>query len=318
MYPRCLLFVNETQSPTIIQAGQTITVNPRRGSQDKKPWRNIDLTDITEQTIESQHVFNVHLGETVVPYATLTPLKAVLPFKKGDVGLPVDPEGVGGVNLGALGQRLRIRWQTVSRLWEKNKSVVNKLNLIGQFNFWGHLTAQLDWRQDRHERPIRVVYTKSGVPTAALLQDDDAIIDHKLFWIACRNREEADYLLAIINSDVMYEAVSPLMAKGQFGARDLQKHLWKLPIPEFDPNDPLHVEVSEAGEAAAAGAARQLAQLRQDRDRVTVTIARRELRKWLRESPEGKAVEDKVGKLLRKTNPFSPRETFVQPHSGVG
>ena len=125
-------------------------------------------------------------------------------------------------------------------------------------------------------------------------------------------------MLAIINSDVMYEAVSPLMAKGQFGARNLQKRLWKLPIPEFDPNEPLHVEISKAGEAAAASAARQLAQLRQHRDRVTVTIARRELRKWLRQSPEGKAVEDVVGKLLRKTNPFSPRETFAQPHSGVG
>ena len=311
IYPRCLYFVKETINPTIIQAGQTITVNPRRGSQDKKPWRSLDLTAITEETIEAQHVFNVHLGETLVPYSTLTPLEAVLPFKKGDANLPVDTEGTGGINLGALSQRMRIRWQTVSSLWEENKGSVNKLNLLGRLDFHRELSAQLDWRQNPGERPIRVVYTKSGTPTAAFVYDDDALIDHKLFWIACRNREEADYLLAIINSDVMYEAVSPLMAKGQFGARDLQKHLWKLPIPEFDPNDPLHVEVSEAGEAAAAGAARQLAQLRQDRDRVTVTIARRELRKWLRESPEGKAVEDKVGKLLRKTNPFSPRETFA-------
>ena len=88
------------------------------------------------------------------------------------------------------------------------------------------------------------------------------------------------------------------MSKGQFGARDLEKHLWKLPIPEFDPDNPLHPEVSAAGEAAAEGAARQLARLREERDRVTVTIARRELRKWLRASPEGQAVEEAVGRLL--------------------
>ena len=88
------------------------------------------------------------------------------------------------------------------------------------------------------------------------------------------------------------------MSKGQFGARDLQKRLWKLPIPEFDAGTPLHVAVSEAGEAAAAGAAKQLERLRQERDRVTVTIARRELRKWLRSSDEGYAVEDAVGRLL--------------------
>ena len=88
------------------------------------------------------------------------------------------------------------------------------------------------------------------------------------------------------------------MAKGQFGARHLQKHLWKLPILEFDPANGLHVEVSQAGRAAADGAAQRLQQLRQERDRVTVTIARRELRKWLRESLQGKAVEDAVGRLL--------------------
>ena len=83
------------------------------------------------------------------------------------------------------------------------------------------------------------------------------------------------------------------------GPRHLHKHLWKLPIPEFDPANGLHVELSQAGRAAADGAAQRLAQLRQERDRVTVTIARRELRQWLRESAEGNAVEDAVGRLLR-------------------
>ncbi len=50
--------------------------------------------------------------------------------------------------------------------------------------------------------------------------------------------------------------------------------------------------------AATAGAARQLYRLRADRERVAVTIARRELRKWLRDSHEGRAVETAVAKLL--------------------
>ena len=78
----------------------------------------------------------------------------------------------------------------------------------------------------------------------------------------------------------------------------MQKHLWKLPIPEFDAGNPLHVTVSEAGRVATEGALKQLERLRQERDRVTVTIARRELRRWLRESSEGQAVEDVVSALL--------------------
>ena len=298
LYPRCLLFVIETENPAIIQAGQTVTVAPRRGSLDKDPWRKIDLTAITGQTIESEHLFSVYLGETVIPYQTLSPLKAVLPVRKSEAKLPFETGGIGGVRLGGLGRRMRDRWRTVSDLWEGNKSKVNKLDLIGQFDYWGHLSAQLEWKVAPGDRPIRVVYTKSGIPTAALLEDRDALIDHKLFWVACRHIQEARYLLAIINSNALADAVDPLMAKGQFGSRDLQKHLWKLPIPEFDPSNSLHLAISKAGEAAAAGAAKQLEQLRQDRPKLTVTIARRELRKWLRASAEGKAVEEGVGKLL--------------------
>ena len=78
------------------------------------------------------------------------------------------------------------------------------------------------------------------------------MVDYKLFWVACRNTEEASYLLAIINSDALQTAMTPLMSKGQFGARDLQKHLCKLPIPEFDPSQELHATIAEAGVTAAA------------------------------------------------------------------
>ena len=298
LYPRCLLFVIEAENPAIIQSGQTVTVEPRRGSQDKEPWRSLDLTNIADQTIETQHVFDVYLGETLVPYATLDPLKAILPFKHGDDRLPLDPKGVGGVNLGALRPRMRERWQTISALWETYKQPVNKLDLVSQLDYWGHLTAQMEWQQNAGDRPVRVVYTKSGQPTAAVLDEDTALIDHKLFWIACKDAQEAYFLLAIINSAALYEAVSPLMPKGLFGARDLQKHLWKLPIPVFNPKSRVHAAVAKAGKAAADDAARQLAKLRQERGDVSVTIARRELRKWLRESKEGKAVERAVSKLL--------------------
>ena len=296
--------MEEIENPAIVQAGQTVTVNPRRGSQDKEPWRSLDLTAITGQTIEKTHLLDVHLGETVVPYATLDPLKALLPVKSGDGGIPRDPDGIGGIGLGGLERRMRDRWQTISRLWEDNKTAANKLNLSGQLDYYGKLSSQLDWQQNPGDRPVRIVYSAAGVPTAAVIYDADVITDYKLFWVACKDTQEANYLLAMINSDTLYEMVTPLMSKGQFGARDLQKHLWNLPIPEFDPEDSLHTAVSNAGEAAALAAADQLAQLRDQRDRVTVTIARREIRKWLRNSPEGQAVENALtSPLSQATEP---------------
>ena len=157
----------------------------------------------------------------------------------------------------------------------------------------------MEWQQDSNGRAIRIIYSSSGEPTAAVDFNDSNVVDYTLFWIACKSIEEANYLISVINSDALYEAMAPLMPKGQFGARHVQKHLWKLPIPEFNPSVALHNSISKAGEAAATGVAQQLEQLREERgSKLTVTIARRELRKWLRESAEGKAVEEAVGELL--------------------
>ena len=299
IFPRVLFFVNETANTAIVRAAPTVTVNPRRGSQDKAPWKDMDLTAITGQTVENRHQFNVHLGETIAPYVALEPLKALLPLKQDDVAMPTDDSGPGGIRLGGLERRMRERWQTISRLWENNKALANRLNLLGQLDYYGKLSAQLDWQRNTGERSIRVVYNQSGAPTAALLEDDSTLVDYTLFWITCRDSREANYLLAIINSQALYEAVSPMMAKGQFGARHLQKHLWKLPIPKFDPMQGLHASIAETGKTAAAAAGRKLAELREQRgDKLTVTIVRRELRKWLRTSEEGRAVETRVVKLL--------------------
>ena len=296
--PRCLFFVEETDNLAMVQAGQTVTVNPRRGSQDKEPWRSLDLNAISEQTVEAAHVFDVHLGESIAPYVTLDSLRAAVPLRRGEFRIPTDDDGVGGIRLGGLSQRMRDRWRTVSSLWEENRAAANKMNLLGQLDYYGKLSSQLEWRQDPGDRPVRVAYNQSGAPTAALIQGSESLVDYTLFWIACGDMQEANYLLGIINSQALYEAVASLMPKGQFGARHLEKHLWKLPIPEFDAGNTLHAEVSEAGKAAARGATEHLASLRRTRDRITVTIARREIRKWLRESQEGKAVEKAVGELL--------------------
>ena len=298
IYPRCLFLVTETENPALIQAGQTITVNPRRGAYDKQPWRDLDLATITAQTIESSHLFDVYFGETLVPYTTLQPIKAVLPVKRGDAVISEQVDGSGGVRLGNLDRRMRDRWISVCDLWDKNKTVGSNLTLLGNLDYLHKLSYQLRWKEYSRGRQIRIAYTANGVPTAALIDDDMAIFDNALMWITSRDELEAHYLLAIINSKVLYDAVIPLMSKGQFGARNLKNLIWKLPIPEFDAANPLHVAISEAGETAAAGAAQQLAQLRERRDNVTVTIARREIRKWLRESDEGKTVEEVVAKLL--------------------
>ena len=298
LVPRVLFFVNEVDNPTTTHVSGTITTVPRRGALDKEPWKSLDLQRLDTRTVESDHVFDTHLGETVVPYATLNPLKAVLPINPGSGELEKDDAISHGVRSGSLMRNMQRRWRDVDTIWSENKSATNSLTLLDQLDYYDKLSSQLAWRRASSGRPIRIVYTKSGEPTAAILADDSAIVDHLLYWITGTTQDEAFYLVAVINSRTLSEAVKPLMSKGQFGARDVHKHLWRLPIPEFDGGNSLHVSIADAGRQAATGVERELERLGEERPGFTVTIARREIRKWLRESAEGQRVEEVVGALL--------------------
>ena len=149
----------------IVQAAPTVTVNPRRGNLDKAPWKDLDLTAITGQTVENRHLFDVHLGETIAPYVALEPLKALLPLKRGDAAIPTDDNGPGGIRLGGLERRMRGRWQTISRLWEDNKALANRLKLLERLDYVHNLSSQLEWQQDPRRQAGACGHTPSvGCP----------------------------------------------------------------------------------------------------------------------------------------------------------
>ena len=108
--------------------------------------------------------------------------------------------------------------------------------------------------------------------------------------------------MAIINSRILEEAVAGLMSKGQFGSRDLHKHLWRLPIPAYDPSTMLHREIATAAMRVVADAAEVLSQVRTDRATVgkvtSTTVVRREIRAWLATSDESQDLERAVTQLL--------------------
>ena len=298
MVPRVLFFVNEVPNPATVRVGGTITTDPRRGTYDKEPWKSLDLGVLNTRTVEDSHVFDAHLGETVVPYATLEPRSVVLPISEGRGALEFDESESYGIRMGSLERQMRTRWRDINAIWDDNKRPANKLRLIDQLDYYGKLSSQLAWQNNNVKCPVRIGYSASGIPTAAVLPDTGDIVDYTLFWLTFKTMDEAHYITAILNSDVLYERLKPLMPKGQFGARHVQKHLWRLPIPEFDAGKSLHVSIADAGRQAADGVECELANIRQRYPRLTVTIARREVRKWLRESAEGRRVEEVVGELL--------------------
>ena len=169
---------------------------------------------------------------------------------------------------------------------DEHKKPSDGKSLIERIDYFGGLTAQFEWMR-ADNRQIRIAYTTSGRPTAAPLLNHQAVTDSRVYWIPCESDSESNYLMAVINSHSLYSAVSGFMSAGQFGPRDLHKHLWRLPIPRFNPTDQLHGEIAGAGARAAVGVEEILADLHGANKKVTVAIARREIRNWLTKSADG-------------------------------
>ena len=301
IFPRNLFFVTEVPpSTTVIRPG-IVHTQPRVSSQAKEPWRSLPLNELrTPGTVEESHLFDVHLGETIAPYVTLPPLRALLPIDKDNPQtIARDPTQRGEVRPSSLPRLARNRWKSMCELWDTHKRANDNKTLLEQLDYLHKLQSQLDWRQTNLSDPkTRIAYTSSGRPTAAIVSDSAAVIENSLYWLSCNTVQEARYLLAVINSDALRKRVEPLMPKGQFGARHLHKHLWKLPIPAFDPENADHIAVSDAGATAEKTADRQLQSIIADNEQITVTAIRKELRTWLEASPAGNSVESAVEKLL--------------------
>ena len=296
--PRSLFFVNLEETTAMIRVEDIATTSPRRSAQEKAPWKSLEFNTLSSFPVEQSHVWDIHLGETLAPYVLLEPLKAVLPMSTSSSELSKLSDGLHGIDPRMLGSRMRRRWREMNRLWEQHKNPNTTLNLISQLDYGSKLSAQLSPIPDT---PFRIVYSAAGRPTAAVMTGHE-IVDVRLVWVPARTLEEANYLTAVINSRTLENLVEPLMTKGQFGARDLVKHLWRLPIPEYDESNDLHQEIAAAGASAAEAAKTVLAEVRAEREAsgktFSVTIARRELRRWLSESEEGQRVERLVGRLL--------------------
>ena len=138
-------------------------------------------------------------------------MTAALPVGKATLEMALDHSGCeelpGGfirhnaceVDRQRLDGRMRSRWETMERLWEANRGKTDTKSLTQNLNWLNKLTSQLDYLRDPGDRPVRIAYTQSGRPTAALIVDFQAILDRKLYQVTCRSPEEA-YLVAIINS----------------------------------------------------------------------------------------------------------------------
>ena len=146
----------------------------------------------------------------------------------------LSPDSVSGVRLGDLERRMRDRWQRlVSSLWEDVQAASKQLSLLAEVGLpsGAIFTAGLEegsWRQSSACRVCRMGYADGALFLGTMTH---ALVDYKLFWITCKDAMEAYYLLAIINSDALYQGSSPPYVEGPVRSARLAK----APVEAADP-----------------------------------------------------------------------------------
>lgn len=274
LVPRMLCYV-ERRDTGMLGTGPRIPVYSRRTTQEKRPWK--DLEDISG-SVERKFLRPALLGESIAPFRILGWPEAIIPFDDH----ALDSEGAALRGYPGLSDWLK-KAETV---WDKHSS--QSMKFVEQINYYGKLNSQFPIP------PVRVVYAKAGtMPAAAIVSNHQAVVDHKLYWCAVEDLNEAHYLCGIINSDVAREATSHLQSRGQWGARDFDKVIFTLPIPRYSRETPLHDRIADASSECEKIAATV------DLTNVTDFIrARQAVRSVLRDNGIAQQIDHLVKQLL--------------------
>lgn len=279
LIPRRLVLVERVQSGRLGANPDAPVVRGRTGSQDKKPWKDVEPP---QGPVEARFLRPVYLGECIVPYRLLDSVLAVIPW---------DDEAKTIMNAGQAQIRGHTRlsdWlQKIENLWEAHGT--DKRSFAEQLDFFEQLSSQFPIAK------LRIIYGKAGTnPAAAMLQDRKAVIDHMLYWAEVDSLDEGRYLTAILNSETTRKKVEHWQAQGQWGARHFDKVMFNLPIQKFDAQKDLHRQLSEAAAHAETIAAAMTLEPRMHFTRVRAAV-----RKALYADGVGAKIDTLVAQLLR-------------------
>ena len=258
IFDRRLFFVDVIPHTAMIPAANTTNIQPRLSGQDKITY--VGQLHLLDGVVHNDHLFDVYLGECVAPYVALDPLKATLPAYRATMSMPLNHDDCNDdrhdacrLDVDALHPTMQRRWNTANQLYREVHQSQAIKDLYNRLNHLKGFTSQLEYLRNASDSNglIRVAYTEAGRPTAAVIRDDHAIIDYKLFQTRCQTQDEARYLIAILNSSELARKAKPFCTTNWAKEiRSFDKNGWKLPIPRYDTDDPLHVRLSELGATA--------------------------------------------------------------------
>jgi hypothetical protein len=142
------------------------------------------------------------------------------------------------------------------RIWEKGRKD-EKMTFAKRLDYTHLLTAQ------DVSAEFTVLYNAAGTNlVAAMLTSKETkrigrlsiggfIAEHKTYRHYAKSEQEAHYLVGVLNSPFVNEAIKPYQTQGLMGERDIERRpLEVCNFPVFDPSNQLHQDIASVSASA--------------------------------------------------------------------
>jgi len=219
--PRNLIFVSfKNWKDSLVQ------INPdnRIFKRAKSPWNKKEFAN---EIIEKKYVFKVVKCTELVKFYIYNYYNVFLPLSKIDLSF----------DYCNLDEYTKHFYDKINNIYKKYKKETTKhKSLMENLNRWSKLVNQ------RQLSKIKVVYNNSGSILQSAVIQGNFLITGDLSFYDTENLEEAFYLSAILNSNLLTKQVQIMKSS---------RHIFKLPldiyIKKFDINNNNHMELVELG-----------------------------------------------------------------------
>ncbi len=222
--PRNLIFVkyDEIEDDLAI-----INHDKRIFQRAKAPW---DIEVFKNEIIEIKYLFKVVKSTEITKFLIYDYYNVFLPLVKSDLSFRYHELAVNAKKF----------YEKINNLYLSYKKNTTKHNsLMENLNRWSKLINK------RQKSKIKVVYNNSGSVLCSTVVLGDFLVTGDLSFYDTNSLNEAYYLSAILNSNLMTSQIKILKS-----SRHIFKLPFEIPIKKFDDNSPSHQKLTNLGREA--------------------------------------------------------------------
>lgn len=217
-------------------------------SEAKKPWKGLEFSG----SIESNFIFKTALSKSILPFALFRPNLVVLPIL-----IENDPEKGRLLRVKSASEILREGYRDAAMWFTKAENIwqIHRTEKNRNFSSEYYLNWQNKLSDQKLDLPYIVLYNASAKDANATILsrselDLSFIIESKAYGYSTKDKQEALYLSAILNSETPNLKIKDFQTRGLFGPRDIHKKILDVFFPRFDANNPSHTTLANLSQKA--------------------------------------------------------------------